>query len=134
LTCLTCRQASLPDFFSSAAFARCLVAGLNEHSTKVLGSRKNKILTIVENKVIVDGARVWQLVQAIKHYIVRRDRKIGHLGNAFITDLQIVFEQLSATAKRKRDTCELARRQKQRDETNSRCDKLQEREDHSLPL
>ena len=104
----------------------------------MLGYKKNKILTIVDNKVIVDGARVCQLVQAIKHYIVTRDRKIGHLGIAFITDLQIIFERRSATAKRKRDTCELARRQKQRDEISSRCDKLQEREDHdvnhSLPL
>ena len=100
----------------------------------MLGSKKNKILSIVDNKVIVDGARVCQLLDAIKHYIVRRDQKIGHLGIAFINDLQIMFERQSATAKRKRDSSELARRQKQRDETKARCDKLQKREDHSLPL
>jgi hypothetical protein len=124
LTCLTCRQASLPDFFSSAEFARFLVSGLNEHSKKVLCSKKNKILTIVDNKVIVDGARVCQLVQAIRNYIVTRDRKIGHLGMAFITDLQIMFERRSVTAKRKRDTCELATTHTEPDELSSGCDKL----------
>ena len=58
----------------------------------------------------------------IKNYIVTKDKKIGHLSQAFLDDLQVVFEAKAAVAKARRDDYELKRRDLEREATKKRCD------------
>ena len=62
------------------------------------------------------------LTAGIKNYIVTKDKKIGHLSQSFLDDLQVVFEAKAAVAKARRDEYELKRRDLERKATKKRCD------------
>ena len=68
----------------------------------------------------------------IKNYIVTKDKKIGHLSQAFLSDLQVVFACKAAVAKARRDNYELKRREAEREATRIRCDAFEAAADSVL--
>ena len=143
----------ITDFLGSEEFRCFLLQGLNDScAKKVLGSKKNKIL---DNELRVDGKRVYQyvpklqgnrhasmcafpcliyLAAGIRDCIVTNDKKIGHLSQSFLTDLQVVFDAKAAVTNARRDAYELKRRRSERAATTTRCDAIKAAADSFLAV
>ena len=74
------------------------------------------------------------LAAGIKNYIVTKDKKIGHLSQAFLSDLQVVFAAKAAVAQARRDNYELKRREAEREATRIRCDAFEAAADSFLTI